>query len=88
MVRREGVAHITDVGGIELSRVGGEVVVKRTLLVDNVVDGRRLLVRDGRAGRLALDGGHGSLRARRGRVAMARATREDGSLRKGEGMAW
>ena len=55
----KGVTHVADIGGIDLSGEGREVVVKRALLVDDVVDGERLLVRDGRAGRLALDGGHG-----------------------------
>ena len=56
------ITHVANVGSIDQSRPGegGEVVmVLRALLVDDVVDGERLLVRDGRAGRLALDGGHG-----------------------------
>lgn len=71
VVRRDGATHIADVGGTELGRQ--EVVVNNTLLVDHFVYGRHLLVRDGRAGLLALEGGHVE-------------RREDVSLRDGDDM--
>lgn len=54
MVKREGGTDIADVCGIEVS---GEMVVSRGLLVNDVVDGGRLVVGERRTGR-ALEGGH------------------------------
>lgn len=60
-MKEDIITHVANIGSIDQSWPGesGEVVmVLRGLLVDDVMGGERLFVRDGRAGRLALYGGH------------------------------